>query len=456
MWDLTLIFLSKFQILVTGMRSCFDFTTLQRLYVIGMSVVSIVSGDVLVLEPDSLQIRRSFNATQPIKEPGTEESITESWNKHSGDYDSFQTFIHCAAVSSNGKILIMKDSKTSFNACNLVTGEHIQHFKLTTSQLGEIGPMALNRDGNQAATAHRPFIRGGNSIVFTWDVASGSMIHRFENYSNSPIELAFSPNKSFLICSDDGGEVTEFCLSGARFMTRHIHTGNFFPSEMSAVAYEPYSNSYLCGHLDGSVITVKSAGSDWTSSFDEEELNEEPTVPKSQIPYGKSTTVFGKHGDSVTSIAISSDGMRISIGGARYIDNSQTQHRVKHECIDDDESSCWYTGFVAVYDATRIMPRWKNNGGVGGILSVSFSLDDNLIASGGWDGFCRIWDSSKGTIVKTINLFETSFNVCFVFDIDLQEKKRLALAMSGHTRLGSPSALAVLPEDLLKKLLLLV
>ena len=481
MWDLTLIFSRKLNILVTGMRSCFDFTTLQRLHVIGMLVVSLVSGDVLVLEPDSLQIRRSFNATQPIEEPGTEESITERLNKDSGDYDSFQTFIHCAAVSSNGKFLIMKDSQTSFNACNLVTGEHIQRFKLTTSQLGEIGPMALTRDGHQAATAQRPFITGGYSFVVTWNVSSGSRIHKFENYFNSPTELEFSPNGSFLICSDDGGEVTEFCLSGARFMTRNIHTGNYYPSEMSAVVYEPCSNAYLCGHLDGSVITVQSAGSNW--SFDEEVFDEEvfdeevfdeeasnrentsateshsvqePTVPNSQIPFGKSTIAFGDHGDSVTSIAITSDGMRISIGGSRYLDNSQTHHRVKHECIEDDERSCWYTGFVAVYDATRIVPRWKNNAGVGGIFSVSFSLDDNLLASGGVDGVCRLWDSSKGTIVKTINLFETVTNVCFVFDIELQKKKRLAVAMSGHKRLGSESILAVLPEDVLSKLLLLV
>ena len=71
------IFKNKFKIHVTGMRSCFDLTTLQRLYVIGMLVVSLVSGDVLVLEPDSLQIRRRFNATQPIEEPGTKEAITE-------------------------------------------------------------------------------------------------------------------------------------------------------------------------------------------------------------------------------------------------------------------------------------------------------------------------------------------------------------------------------------------
>ena len=429
---------------------------------IGMLVVSLVSGDVHVLEPDNLQIRRSFNSTQSIEQPVTESPITEELNQGSGDSFLFPNFIDCTAVSRNGKIMVMKDSQTSFNAWNLVTGEHIQHFELTTFQLGEIGPMAVTIDGNQAATAHKSFISRGKSIVVTWDVASGSVIHLFENYYNSPMELEFSPNGSFLICSDNGGEITEFCLSGAKFMTRHVQNGHYFASEMSAVAWEPGSNSFLCGHVDGSVITVGSAGSNWHSSTNPITTNnDEPPLPEPPLPgprfaFGKPGLAFGLHGDGVNSLAISSDGMRLAVGGARYLDNLETHYRVKHECIEDDETSSWYSGFVAVYDATRMTPRWKNWAGVGAVFSVSFSLDDNFLASGGADGFFRLWDSSKGTIVNKVNLFHQLTNVCFVFDVELQKKRCLAVAMSGHKRLGSESILGVLPEDVLGKLLLLV
>ena len=65
-----------------------------------MLVVSLGSGDVLVLEPDSLQLRRSFNPTQPIEEP--EESMTERLKENSGENHSLETFIHSAVVSLNG------------------------------------------------------------------------------------------------------------------------------------------------------------------------------------------------------------------------------------------------------------------------------------------------------------------------------------------------------------------
>ena len=46
--------------------------------------------------------------------------------------------------------------------------------------------------------------------------------------------------------------------------------------------------------------------------------------------------------------------------------------------------------------------------------------------------------------------------MCFVFDVELQKKMRLAVAMSGHKRLGSESTMFVLPEDVLSKVLLLI
>jgi hypothetical protein len=70
---------------------------------VGMLVVSLVSGDVHVLEPDNLQIRRSFNSTQSIEQPVTESPITEELNQGSGDSFLFPNFIDCAAVLGMAK-----------------------------------------------------------------------------------------------------------------------------------------------------------------------------------------------------------------------------------------------------------------------------------------------------------------------------------------------------------------
>ena len=62
-------------------------------------------------------------------------------------------------------------------------------------------------------------------------------------------------------------------------------------------------------------------------------------------------------------------------------------------------------------------------------------------------------DVLTGEIIHKIDLSHPVINLSFVFDIEEQQNRRLAVAMGGHDRLGSNSTLSVLPDDLLNKVL---
>ena len=379
-----------------------------------MLVAGLASGVVVVLEPDTLQKRRTFDQIQ--RDIGSEST----------------PFIDRSIVSQNGRILIRKNSHTSFGSWDLVTGDFIQLFYSYGFKLGEIGPISLSADGTQAATAHRSRYHGGDGHIAIWDIVTGDMLHAVENYVKPPMDILFSPDGLFLVCSDEGGECTELCLNGLKFSTRHIHTGQFDASPMSALTWEPGSNYFFCGHHNGSVFTVQSAGYD-------RELTSETT----RIETPKCNFAFTHLGDMVDALSLSSDGLTLAVAGGRFLQDD----------YDTDETD--NKGFVAIYENDNKNPRWKcwieSH-----VFSVSFSEGNHLLASGGVDGICCLWDVSDGTIVKRIELDSSIISINFVEDVELEEKRRLAFAMGSHTRLGDASILSVLPEDLFKKLLELV
>jgi uncharacterized protein (DUF849 family) len=55
--------------------------------------------------------------------------------------------------------------------------------------------------------------------------------------------------------------------------------------------------------------------------------------------------------------------------------------------------------------------------------------------------------------VNQINLSHIVTDLWFVFDIEDQQKRRMALAMGGHKRLGVESGLSVFPDDLMDTLM---
>ena len=80
---------------------------------------------------------------------------------------------------------------------------------------------------------------------------------------------------------------------------------------------------------------------------------------------------------------------------------------------------------------------------------ATFSVDGRKLATGGVDGTCKVWNSSTGALVRTINVGNPVRSVAWERDW-FQDAKLLALAMGQHPRLGAGSQLLGLDAELLR------
>ena len=93
-------------------------------------------------------------------------------------------------------------------------------------------------------------------------------------------------------------------------------------------------------------------------------------------------------------------------------------------------------------------------GHTGPIYSASFSVEDgSKLASGSADGTCKVWDSSTGALLRTIDVGRLVFSVEWGRDWVRDTQRAEAFAMGHHPWLGAGSQVLVLDEELLRIIL---
>ena len=76
-----------------------------------------------------------------------------------------------------------------------------------------------------------------------------------------------------------------------------------------------------------------------------------------------------------------------------------------------------------------------------------------MLATGGYNGFCKVWDSSTGARLSRIPVEGEIFSVSWGRDWVLDTQRVTAFAMGHHPRLGAGSQLLALDEELLRMIL---
>jgi hypothetical protein len=384
-------------------------------------VVGFDNGEVFVLEPESLEIRRRFKSDLE-NEPGRMHAT--------------------AAVSRNGEVLIIKSSCNNFTTFDMLNGSELYTFKAPKDKVGEIGPITISDDGLYAATAHMPLTPDSMTSVVTWSMTTLTAKTVFDNYTASPVQLAFSPSGNFIVCSDESGECSEFCLTGADFMTRNVHTQYTARSSMCSIAWEPTSNYYICGHTDGSVITVESGGFYFKKGGNE--LPEGTGFDHTSAVSTHAMLSRPSEGDSVAALSVSPDGSLVAAGSNRISINYTTSHTIK---------TASSIGLYESYTNKKRWETWTDPIKDGDITCISFGLCGDVIATVSGNGCVRLLSTEDGSILAKIDFSRRLSYVSFCKDVEHEKKCLVAAAMGLHERLGSASTLQILPVDIMDKIL---
>jgi len=108
---------------------------------------------------------------------------------------------------------------------------------------------------------------------------------------------------------------------------------------------------------------------------------------------------------------------------------------------------------VLLVDAETGAIRLRMDGQHQQLFSASFSVDGSKLASGFIDGACKVWDSSTGALLRTIELGGSVWSVSWGRDWVQDTQRGVAFAMGHHPRLGAGSRVLGLDEELLRMIL---
>jgi WD40 repeat protein len=264
-----------------------------------------------------------------------------------------------------------------------------------------IASLAFSPDNQRLATASWIFTegRGQEMTVWIWNMLKQQPVLRSEGHKGDIVSIAFAPDGRCLAIEQYKGELRvwdaitgkdEFSLPGYEYVR--------------SVAFGPNSRRIAVG---ADVIKI------WDTA------NQKELV-----------TFKGLEG-LATTLAFSPDGRHLGASdfvlGARLWDLTTAReagplsHRTRHTgCIAISPNGRWLAsgsgsrgsgemadepGIVQMWDlSTRDLIFQKLEGHPAPVTSVAFSPDNKRLASGGRDGTIRLWDTTTGQLVFTLEI----------------------------------------------------
>jgi WD40 repeat protein len=85
--------------------------------------------------------------------------------------------------------------------------------------------------------------------------------------------------------------------------------------------------------------------------------------------------------------------------------------------------------------------------------SASFSLDGSKLATGGFDGACKVWGSATGALLRTIEVGAGVRSVSWGRGWVRDTQRAMAFAMGHHPRLGAGAQVLELEVGVLRMIL---
>lgn len=262
------------------------------------------------------------------------------------------------------------------------TGEEIFTF---TRHTGVVTGVAFSPDGMRLATSSH------DHTAKVWDSATGQELLTFSGHNDWIEDIAFSPDGSRLItASRDGAAKIWDSTMGEELLTLAGHT-----AVITGVEFSTDGRRVATASMDGTAKV-------WDASSGDELLI------LSGDPVGVRKVTFSPDG---TRLAITNPGGYVTVWDAFTGEELLTSIPINGEIMDvafspdgTHMATAGVGGYANVCDAETGDELLLLTGQEGGIFGVSFSPDGTRLATGAGDGTVRVWTVSSCWELLTITI----------------------------------------------------
>jgi WD40 repeat protein len=315
------------------------------------------------------------------------------------DHRLIRTFAgHQGGVSSvaftpDGKYLVsggefvFGSSESPLKLWRVADGAFIQDFKVPANAV-DVRSVAVSPDGTLVAAGH------SRGQVNLYRISDGGLVRSLLGHTDQVLSVAFSPDGAKVASGSTDNTVRVWqVLDGVPLRVLSGHT-----SFVVSVAFSPNGTTLASGSNDGTVLLWR------TSDF---------TLIRAL-----------RHTDTVNSVAFSADSQTLASGGGDvdvrlWQVSTGALLRTLSGSSKDLVSSLAFIGssagtlpdMVAVGGFGGHVRFWQASDGAfagslgehtGSVLSVAFSPDGKLLASGSGDLTAKLWNTADGTVVRTL------------------------------------------------------
>ena len=278
--------------------------------------------------------------------------------------------ITSTTFSPDGKTIVTGHHDGTVQLWDAHTGKN--RTTILSEHGGDVDVVVFSPDGNTIAT-------GGqfDNTVRLWNARTGSNITTFKGHTDGGIHsVAFSPDGNTIATGSFDNTARMWDIqTGKNITTYKGHTDGIY-----SVAFSPDGKTIATGSIDKTVRL-------WDAQTGEHK-----------------TTL--QHSSSVRSIAFSPDGKTIATGGFGT-DNDPVLARIKNMDIEIKYELVRWKDInintpVQVWDASTGKQIDTLSGHTNRIVSIAYSLDGSIIATGSDDKTVRLWDAHTREPIKTL------------------------------------------------------